>query len=249
MVVSIGADAMRTIFRRLLKAVSIIGNPIYRRGLRHGIAAAIEHEAALSDLDISTIVDVGANKGQFSLLARSIFPTAQIHAFEPLKEEAHRFERLFSNDPYTILHPIALGSKNEEKEIHLSARTDSSSLLTIGTRQSTLFPGTAEIGTRRISVRRGDDILSGINMSHPLFIKLDVQGYEKSVLEGMPKLLARSDYVFAEISFQELYHDQTLAAELIDYLHKNGMHITSIHNLCIDKHGKAIQADALFQRI
>jgi FkbM family methyltransferase len=240
---------MNKLLQRILKAVHLTQHPVYRQGLRQGIAATIEHEATLRNLNVCTVIDVGANKGQFALLARSLFPNAQIHAFEPLEEEAYRFQKLFYCDPNVILHHIALGRENGEADIHLSARSDSSSLLSITSNQNTLFPGTAEIGTRRISVRRGDDVLSEIKMRHPLFIKLDVQGFEISVLEGMPKLLARANYVFAEISFQELYHEQALADELIDFLHERGMRLNSIHNLCTDKDGKAIQADALFQRV
>ena len=38
----------------------------------------------LNQIDqIKTIIDVGSNKGQFSILAKSLFPEVNIYSFEP----------------------------------------------------------------------------------------------------------------------------------------------------------------------
>ena len=42
---------------------------------------------------ISKIVDVGANVGFFSLTARSFFPLAKIHAYEPSKSNFRFLEK------------------------------------------------------------------------------------------------------------------------------------------------------------
>ncbi|AUG54545.1 FkbM family methyltransferase [Thalassospira marina] len=239
---------MKTIFRRFLKAIHLASNPIYRHGLRHGVAATIEHRVALETLNLKTIIDVGANKGQFSLFAHALFPHAIIHAFEPLKGPAQCFTRMFQDKSNIILHHCALGNDGSINVIHISGREDSSSLLPILPRQSHLFPGTNEVGTQNIKVTRGDDALFGINLPKPLLIKLDVQGYEKSVLEGMPTLLAQADHVYAEISFQELYSNQVLAGELIAYLQQQGFILKAIYHLSTDKQGQPVYADALFER-
>src|ERR1700730_7725 len=78
--------------RKLLKALA---NPVYWRGLKYGVAPTIEHDAALAGLRVNTVIDVGANKGQFSLLTKRLFPTARICAFEPLPRPAQIFRRVF----------------------------------------------------------------------------------------------------------------------------------------------------------
>ena len=50
----------------------------------HKTFASIEHYKLLKNFNFETIIDVGANKGQFSLLVRYLFPKAKIFAFEPL---------------------------------------------------------------------------------------------------------------------------------------------------------------------
>ncbi|RCK34077.1 hypothetical protein TH9_06720 [Thalassospira xiamenensis] len=239
---------MRSLLQRFLKALSLALHPVYRRGLLHGIAATIEHKAALSRLNIKTIIDVGANKGQFSLFAHALFPDATIHAFEPLERPAQYFRRLFKGNPAIVLHQCALGVTEEVSLIHISEREDSSSLLPILPRQNLLFPGTQEVGIQNVRVTRGDDVLKGADLLKPLLIKLDVQGYEKSVLKGMPILLTQADYVYAEIAFQELYHTQVLAGELISYMHNLGFVLKAIYHPSIDRQGQPVYADALFER-
>lgn len=239
---------MKQLLRRFIKTVRLAAHPVYRRGLRHGVGAAIEHEAALRDLDVRMVIDVGANKGQFSLLARVLFPGALIHAFEPLEEPALIFRRVFAGDTRAILHPVALGDKNMESAIHVSGRADSSSLLPILPRQESLFPGIKAVDTRMIPIRLGDGVLAGEDIHRPLLIKLDVQGYELAALRGMQALLAQADHVYAEICFQELYQGQVLAADLISWLQARHFRLAGIYNLGTDDQGQAVYADALFSK-
>ena len=55
------------------------------------IAPAIEHIGPLSRFSFRTVVDVGANRGQFAAVARRLFPAARIYSFEPLEGPAAEF--------------------------------------------------------------------------------------------------------------------------------------------------------------
>ena len=80
--------------RKLLKLLTLVRRRGWRRGLTLGVAAAIEHGPALASERFATIVDIGANVGQFSLFCREAVPTARILAFEPLPEPAARFRQI-----------------------------------------------------------------------------------------------------------------------------------------------------------
>ena len=47
----------------------------------HGVFAAVEHNPVLIGRFL-TLVDIGANRGQFSLAFRALNPKAKIYAFE-----------------------------------------------------------------------------------------------------------------------------------------------------------------------
>jgi len=78
---------MKNYFRVLRKAMRLAREPYYRKALREGVGAAIDHEPMLRTLapyGIRTVLDVGANIGQFTLVARHVFSSARVIGFEPL---------------------------------------------------------------------------------------------------------------------------------------------------------------------
>ncbi|GAB4355526.1 MAG: FkbM family methyltransferase [Gammaproteobacteria bacterium] len=216
--------------------------------LRFGVAAGIEHARVLRSLGrVSTVVDIGANRGQFALAARRCFPNARIIAFEPLAGPARVFERLFASDSGVALHRTAVGSSSGEVLIHVSARDDSSSLLPITALQSHLFPGTAEAGTEKVQVGRLADFIAGGDLTPPALLKLDVQGFELEALKGCEDLLDRFAWVYAECSFVELYQGQALGDEVIAWLRERGFALCGVYHTAYDGRGKAVQADFLFE--
>ena len=122
--------------------------------LRHRVAASVEHQFALAGLECKTVIDVGANRGQFSLMARHLFPEATIIAFEPLPGPADVFRRVFAQDINATLHELAIGPESGEHVMHVSAKEDSSSLLPIGIAQNRIFPGTQESGVTVVTTKR-----------------------------------------------------------------------------------------------
>jgi FkbM family methyltransferase len=219
--------------------------------LRFRVAAGVEHSqilALLSSQIIRTIVDIGANRGQFSLAARYCFPYAQIIAFEPQKEPAELFRCIFNHDLNITLHECAIGPCPKEMTFHISQADDSSSLLSIAPLQNQLFPGTAEKEKRIVQVNPLDAILNIGDIKSPALLKMDVQGFELHALEGCRSLLPSFLYIYVECSFMELYIGQSLAHDLIDFLKEFSFIFCGVYNLVYDKKGIAIQGDFLFKK-
>ena len=233
---------------RLGKVAHVLGVPEWRRALRmHGVAAGTEHLQMLQALGpVQTIIDVGANRGQFALAARRAWPQATIVSFEPLSGPAEIYRGVFAADGRTRLVEAALGAAPEQATIHVSGRDDSSSLLPITTMQSALFPGTGEVAAQQVRVTRLADELDHIES--PALLKLDVQGFELQALRGCEDLLDRLDWIYVECSFVELYAGQALADEVIAWLRERGFALHGVHNMAYDRSGQAIQADFLFAR-
>jgi FkbM family methyltransferase len=241
-------DMISRTIRRGRKALRLLRNSDFRRGLFQGVGASLEHERVLARLDVRTVVDVGANLGQFSLLALSLYPQAKIFAFEPQAKPAAAFTRLFAGVERVTLFSSAIGTRSGDISMHVSRQHDSSSLLPISNAMGRIFPGTEEVGCAKVSIAplahflRLDDIVA------PALLKIDVQGTELDVLQGSEVLLGLFQYIYVELSFVELYTGQALCHQVIGYLNEKNLRLVGVHNLCEDASGQAIQADFLFRR-
>lgn len=235
--------------QQLSKAIRLLPNRDFRRGLRIGVAATIEHERIIRGLPVDTLVDVGANRGQFSLLVRAIYPHAVIYAFEPLERPAAAYRRLFAGDPLTTLHQCAVGPQHLRQAMHVSARDDSSSLLPITAEQVRFAPGTAQARTETVAVERLDQYLSTSNLKGSSLLKIDVQGFELEALKGCETLLPCFDFIYVEVSFLELYAGQALAPDIMAYLIAQGFQWCGANTPSFNAEGHCVQIDLLFRRV
>jgi FkbM family methyltransferase len=193
-------------------------------------------------------VDIGANRGQFALVARRCFPQATIFSFEPLSKPVNRFRRVFAGDERTRLYEIAVSPRSGKATIHVSAHDDSSSLLPITTLQDQLFPGTSEVGQETVRIGPLREFVRPQEIDPPALLKIDVQGYELETLKGCESLLDRFAHIYVECSFVELYAGQASASEVIDFLHERGFVLKGIYNITYDRTGLSVQADFFFGR-
>lgn len=181
------------------------------------------------------------------MLAKMLHPHVRISAYEPLESEADYFRIFASRWSDVALHVLALGERFGTEKIHLSRRPDSSSLLPIGNTQQGLFPNTDEVGQRSVHVARLDDLPSHWQHGRRILLKIDVQGFELSVLRGAQKALAHFKYVLVECSSVTLYEGQALFPEVLTFLEGAGYAVTARTNEQWSE-GTLVQADYLFTR-
>ena len=232
------------ILARFRKYTRLLANSATWPALSQGVAATVEHASALGGDEFATVIDVGANKGQFAVFAANRWPHARLVCFEPLPGPRAKLERVAPGR--AEIHDCALGSSAGEGEMHLASRADSSSLLPLGARQKAIF-GMKETGVLRVPVRRLDTCLSP-PLRRPALLKIDVQGFELEVLKGASGLLHEIDAVYVEASEVELYKGQALADEVLQLLASSGFQLVGRFNAQIHQ-GQPIQADMLFRRL
>lgn len=231
---------------RLKKLSQIVWDPFLLLALLKGAAAGMEHSMILDELYFDFIVDVGANRGQFALIARKVFPLAKIHSFEPLEEPAQIFKKIFSDDPNIALYTCAIGREKMTATIHITKDDDSSSLLPITDAQSSMFSGSIEKETRQVAVLPLSQALGTISIPPASLLKIDVQGFELDVLQGSEDILNKFSHLYIECSFIELYEGQALAHQIISWLEQRNFILSGVHNLYYQKNGIAVQGDFLF---
>jgi FkbM family methyltransferase len=235
-------------WRRLRKIVRLLPDRYFRLGLRHGVGAAIEHRAALATLRVASVLDVGANRGQFALLALSLFPDAHVHAFEPTPRPLQRLRAWAAGEKRLTLHTVALGATSGEVLMHLSLSDDNSSLNQPTDRQLTEYPATPMVDSMMVPLARLDEILSPTDLVRPCLLKIDVQGHEMDVLQGCGSLLDHIDHLLVECTYVELYRGQALAHTLTAHLTERGFVQTGVSHAAHGMDGTLLQADLLFSR-
>ncbi len=231
-----------------MKLINILHTPFFIFALLKGVAAGTEHKLVLKGFKFDLIVDVGANRGQFALIARKLFPKAKIISFEPLLEPIKIFKNIFNHDPSVTLYPYAIGKEKMNAHIHVTKDDDSSSLLPITKIQSDMFPGSVEQETRQVFVSPLSQIIDTASIPSASLLKIDVQGFELDVLQGCEDVLQKFSHLYIECSFVELYNGQALAYQIIGWLEKRNFILDGIYNTYYNKRGLAIQGDFLFSK-
>ncbi len=181
---------------------------LFRALVQHRVAAATEHLETIRFVRPASLIDVGANKGQFSLATRALCPNVTIHAFEPLPSACERFSKVFGNTAEIRLSRVALADSEASAEFYIGSRDDSSSLLPIADAEKKAY-GVQESGRIVVETRRLDSEVDFASLSRPILLKIDVQGGELGVLKGISDF-SSIDFIYVELSFVELYTGQPL---------------------------------------
>lgn len=126
-----------------------------------------------------TAWDIGANAGFYTLaLSRLVGPEGDVHAFEPLPENAAN-----------VLQHISLNGC-DNAALHRLALSDSDGEATFRTNDSNAMGRLAAGGDLRVQTRAMDTLIESGELATPDIVKIDVEGAESLVFEGARKLLA-----------------------------------------------------------
>ena len=232
----------------LKKILNLCRSKIWFKGMLNGIYATVELEKLVKDIEVpETIIDIGSNKGQFILLMEQIFPNKIVYSFEPIIEMINKQKKFFKYKKNITFHNLALGSSICSKEFLITSRMDSSSFLKVvsNTNKSKNY---SVIEKRDIKVSTLDEIFLNEKISHPILIKMDVQGYELEVLKGANDLLKKTDYLLLEVSENEMYQNQPTEKIIIEYLKELNFEIFKANNWLSIKNTNFKQRDILFYK-
>jgi FkbM family methyltransferase len=221
-------------------AVNSIGYDITRLETKDYLFAKM-----LKNRRIDTILDVGANVGQYAeMVFRSGFE-GNIISFEPQKapfgELAKKLHKRWK------AYNFALGNSNKEVIMNISASDDCSSIPRNNSKLTSVLPSAQYVGKQSISMRRLDDCYNEISPGKRIFLKLDVQGYERECLKGAMNSLKNGIVgVQLELHPVPLYENEPSMEEQISYMKGVGYELYSLHPQYISKEGKAMNYDGVF---
>jgi FkbM family methyltransferase len=121
-----------------------------------------------------TVLDVGANRGEFSLFASTL--AGQVIAFEPNPKMVSILRRDTERNSVanTRVEPFGLGNENAALPLYVPSHNPGEAS----------FCGNGEAVSAEI--RRGDEL--GLS---PNFIKIDVEGFEPFVIDGLRETITK----------------------------------------------------------
>jgi FkbM family methyltransferase len=240
----------RMIKRAVKKILEATGFELRRINVNHKFEPKREDRFNwIKNLNIRTVLDVGANIGQFAGEIHAILPEAAIYSFEPLRDCYNLLVEKMSHVPKFRAFDFALGSEALEIEMHRSEFTPSSSILQMGEQHKQAFPFTSKEALEKIAVKRLDDVTRDLDLAENILIKIDVQGFEDRVIAGGLNTIQLAKLLIVETSFESLYEDQPLFDTIYETLKRMGFaYHGNFSQLLNPMDGKILQADGIFIR-
>ncbi len=169
-------------------------------------------------LGVRTLIDVGANVGQFAMEARAKGWQHPIVSFEPLPDAHAELSRLAARDPtWIIAPPMAIGAEAGQATIHVAENVVSSSLLPMEARHLEVAPTSQYRGTLLVDVRTLDSVMDP-TWEGPYALKVDTQGFELEVLKGALQTVRRSALVVLEMALTPMYKGGGSFGELCTFM-------------------------------
>lgn len=176
---------------------------------------------------IDTVLDVGANVGQYGKRLRDWGYGGRIFSFEPLSSAHEQLTDLAADDPdWFVAERMAIGAEDGEIEIQVSAESDMSSILPQNELLQRISPSSEVQKTERVPLRRLDSLIDGLVATEDrLFLKIDTQGFEADVLDGAKDLIPRLIGLQLEMSLVPLYEGALDYRSMVDKLVTQGFEL------------------------
>lgn len=175
---------------------------------------------------IDTVLDIGANGGQFGKLLRQSKFAGQIHSVEPLHSAYEVLAATAAGDPRWTTQRAAVSAEVGTLTMNVAGNSVSSSVLPMLERHASAAPSAQYVATEDVPATTVDEIVktAGLDPERTL-LKIDVQGYEREVLDGAAATLASFRGVRTEMSLVQLYEGQALMPEIVDLLGRHGFEL------------------------
>ncbi len=226
-----------------------IGYQVNKRDAMH--SGRVRRILLLKHFGIDTVLDVGANEGQYGRQLRRDGFTGRIVSFEPLSDVFGVLSGYTDKDDRWEAYMYALGHRNERTTINVAANPEWSSLLNISPEFADAPDGTNVVHQQEVDVRRLDAIFDELaSPGARQFLKVDAQGYEKNILEGASGCLSRIVGIQLEMSLQRAYAGEVLFPEMLFMMEDLGFVLMSLDSINVNGDtGRIRQVDGLFFRL
>jgi FkbM family methyltransferase len=176
--------------------------------------------------NLKYFIDVGANSGIYSLIIRDKFHNIKIKSFEPVKKTIAKFKNnLKLNKQLKNIKLYEFGLSDKNSKLLMKAKVRDNFIQSSGFGVLRKKDNLKNLFLEKNIFKIGDSIIRLKNKD--ISIKIDVEGHEYQVLQGLKKLL-NHNRIFLQIEiFKKNYHkiDKYLKGQkfkLLDYIYNDG---------------------------
>lgn len=198
-----------------------------------------------------TVIDVGANIGQFSICAQRLFSCSAIYAIEANEELFSTLSNNLNkfNKSNNIIYNVAISSYSGNVEFKINNDSQVSSILDLGSDRKEFYPNSNVISFKSIKCTTLDSLFLNKKLTGPILLKIDVQGAEHLVIEGASELLSKINWIILEISFKNLYEGEKSFEFILNLLSTYGFTFSKPLNVHYSpKTYEIMEMDALFTK-
>ena len=199
-----------------------------------------------------TVVDVGANVGQYAQSLRAAGLELPIVSIEPGVEAHAGLLKAAANDPnWTVAPRMAISDACGTASLNVNKRSDMNSLKPIAEVTLDAFPKAKPVTVEEVRTERLDEILDDLVEpdGRPIFLKIDTQGCEAEVIRGAERVLDCIVAIQLEMSLVPLYEGEPNYLELMNELDRLGYDLHFVTSGYFSRVlGRQLQFDGLFVR-
>jgi FkbM family methyltransferase len=254
--------ANRRRFASLRKTVEIGDVAAYRGarrfGRRHGVSPLVYGDAFAAKLHLlppwiepraGALLDIGANEGDWTAEALTVFPGLDVIAAEPGPEPLAVLRERFAAQTNVTVCACAVSDSSGTAPYYRTRASVFASMLAPRASLEDLYPlpggptdvlDTIEVETVTLDELAGDRPVS--------VLKLDVQGGELAVLRGGERTLERTAAILTEVLFLPHYEGDATFVELHDQITRRGFQLMDLSTSFRLQEGPALWADACYAR-
>lgn len=222
--------------------INLFGEKIYydsRLGLADYQSMLCRHQGWLKIGNVKNskvIIDIGANVGFFSKMARSLYPSSKIYAIEPVPAVYSLMSKNFNGDQNTMLFNFAFSNKKGKQGM-------------IADEKDYLISKFSNNGNFSIDTNTLDNFIHEQGINDIDILKIDVETFENLVLLGAKQALSKTKYLFLEVTIKN--NSNYTFSSLISLLYSKeyNFQLVAFRNYADVGEGEMTIMDCLFKNV
>jgi len=238
-----GIEALRRQLRRWLKLDVI--STANMNTLRHNLAEVLRRYR------IDTVLDVGANEGQFAIMLREGADfSGAIHSFEPASGPSAKLMARAAKDSDWHVHRLALGPSAGMVTLNISEYSTFSSLRPPNLFGTKTFSDIRVVNEEKVFMSTLDSFIKEhfTGTDARILLKMDTQGYDLEVFAGAGESISRICALISELSLLPIYEGMPRYSEMLETYENSGFAVSGIFPVNRTRELALIEADCVMVR-